>query len=392
MKSERMLKTIGISSVPEGWAWKRIDECFDIIKRRNDNNSENVLTISSLSGFVNQKERFSKVIAGENLKKYTLLRKGEFSYNKGNSKTFPCGCIFLLEDYEEAAVPNVYISFKSKNEISNRFYRYYFQNRLLDGQLKRLINTGVRNDGLLNINTDEFCSVYILVPSIKEQEKIAEIILSWDLAIEKQEQLIEKKKEFKKGLLQRLLSREVRFKEFKDEWISVKLKELAEIYQPKTITSSDLKTSGFPVYGANGVIGYYDKYNHEKEQIAITCRGSSCGTVNMTVKKAWITGNSMVVNVDNNNFINKLFMYYCCKNEDFSKIISGSGQPQITRNPLANYIISIPQNLEEQLKISGVLESADKEIELLEKELEALKLQKKGLMQRLLTGEVRVKV
>ena len=392
MKSKRMLKTIGISSVPKGWEWKRIDECFDIIKRKNDNNSENVLTISSLSGFVNQKERFSKVIAGENLKKYTLLRKGEFSYNKGNSKTFPCGCIFLLKDYEEAAIPNVYISFKGKENIYNEFYEYYFQNKLLDGQLRRLINTGVRNDGLLNINTNEFSEVYILVPPIEEQEKIAEILSTLDLAIDKQQQLLEKKKEFNKGLMQRLLSGEVRYKVFNEIWKTVKLKDIAEIYQPKTITSTELKDDGFPVYGANGVIGYYDEYNHQTKQIAITCRGSNCGNVNLTKEKSWITGNSMVVNVDNNEYVDKMFLYYYCKNTNFSKIISGSGQPQITRGPLANYAINIPEDLNEQKKIAEVLKTADKEMELLEKELEALKLQKKGLMQRLLTGEVRVKV
>lgn len=239
----------------------------------------------------------------------------------------------------------------------------------------------------------EFANSEILIPnSIEEQRRIVKIISTWDFAIEKQQQLLEKKKEFNKGLMQRFLRGEVRYKGFNEIWKTVKLKDIAEIYQPKTITSTELKDDGFPVYGANGVIGYYDEYNHQTKQIAITCRGSNCGNVNLTKEKSWITGNSMVVNVDNNEYVDKMFLYYCCKNTHFSKIISGSGQPQITRGPLANYAINIPEDLNEQKKIAEVLKTADKEIELLQKELEALKLQKKGLMQRLLTGEVRVKV
>lgn len=239
----------------------------------------------------------------------------------------------------------------------------------------------------------EFANSEILIPScIDEQKKIIKVLSTWDSAIGKQEQLVEKKQKFMQGLMQKLLSGKVRFGEFRNEWKVVKLGEIAEIYQPKTITSSELLNDGFLVYGANGIIGYYNKYNHETSQIAITCRGASCGTVNITAEKSWITGNAMVINVDNNEFINKLFLYYCCKNQNFAKIVSGSGQPQITRVPLSNYAIKIPSDVVEQNKIAEVLVTSDKEIVLLQKELEALKLQKKALMQRLLTGEVRVKL
>ncbi|MFR1377844.1 MAG: restriction endonuclease subunit S [Clostridium neonatale] len=407
IKSERLLKSIGRSTVPNGWKWKRIDECFDIIKRRNDNNCENVLTISSISGFVNQKERFSKVIAGENLKKYTLLRKGEFSYNKGNSKTFPCGCIFLLEDYEEAAIPNVYISFKNKDEISNKFYRYYFQNKLLDGQLKRLINTGVRNDGLLNINTDEFCGVYILVPPIKEQEKIAEILSTWDLAIEKQERLIEKKKELKKGLMQRLLSEEIRFNEYCDVWREYKLKDIGDI-----ITGGTPDTSIDKYYGDEYIWvtpsditdrKYIDKSARmlskeglskirkiKKDSLLITCI-ASIGK-NAVLRQDGGCNQQINALTTYNGFDVEFLYYLICYKENYIKMFAGKSATQIiNKDTLGSLKFKIP-SYNEQRKIAEILALTDKEIELLQKELEALKLQKKGLMQRLLTGEVRVKV
>lgn len=121
-------------------------------------------------GFVQQKDKFSRIIAGQNLKRYILLKKGEFAYNKGNSKTYPQGCVYMLEDFDEAAVPNVYFCFRPRNSgINGKFYKFYFENGLLNHQLQNVINTGVRNDGLLNLNPDDFFNIRIKVPSISEQ-------------------------------------------------------------------------------------------------------------------------------------------------------------------------------------------------------------------------------
>ena len=79
---------------------------------------------------------------------------------------------------------------------------------------------------------------------------------------------------------------------------NVYLSEIAQIYQPQTISSTELTEDGFLVYGANGIIGKYKDYNHETEQICITCRGNTCGMVNYTKPMSWITGNAMVINTD----------------------------------------------------------------------------------------------
>jgi type I restriction enzyme S subunit len=68
------------------------------------------------------------------------------------------------------------------------------------------------------------------------------------------------------------------------------------MYQPQTITTKDLIRNGdYPVYGANGVIGYYNKFNHEESQLLVTCRGATCGSVNISTPFSWINGNAMVV-------------------------------------------------------------------------------------------------
>ncbi len=172
-------------------------------------------------------------------------------------------------------------------------------------------------------------------------------------------------------------------------WEVVRLGDICEIYQPQTIPQSDFTKEGYNVYGANGIIGKYHSYNHEKEQIAIACRGNSCGAVNFTNPKSWITGNAMVINLDNSKNADKIFVYYVLLNSNLNYLVTGSGQPQITSN-IKNHSIKLP-TLAEQKKIAQVLSACDKEIELLKSKFQCLKTQKKGLMQRLLNGEVRVK-
>lgn len=181
----------------------------------------------------------------------------------------------------------------------------------------------------------------------------------------------------------------LRFAEFTDKWQEMRLGDICEIYQPQTIPQSDFTKEGYNVYGANGLIGKYHSYNHEKEQIAIACRGNSCGAVNFTNPKSWITGNAMVINLDNSKNADKIFVYYVLLNSNLNYLVTGSGQPQITSN-IKNHSIKLP-TLAEQKKIAQVLSACDKEIELLKSKFQCLKTQKKGLMQRLLNGEVRVK-
>lgn len=130
------------------------------------------------------------------------------------------------------------------------------------------------------------------------------------------------------------------------------MSEIADIYQPRTISSNDLTPDGYLVYGANGIIGKFKSFNHEKEQICITCRGNTCGTVNYTQPKAWITGNSMVINIDKNqDIVDKRFLYHYLSTFNFINIISGSGQPQIVRSPLKLIKVVLPVK-ERQMQIA----------------------------------------
>lgn len=134
------------------------------------------------------------------------------------------------------------------------------------------------------------------------------------------------------------------------KWEITSLGSITKLYQPKTITSSELKDEGaYKVFGANGVIGYYDQYNHEFEEVAITCRGATCGTVNFTEPKCWITGNAMVAQPLSDALLKK-YLYEALKYIDLSQSITGTAQPQITRENLSPVKIPLPPlDIQEQI-------------------------------------------
>lgn len=217
-----------------------------------------------------------------------------------------------------------------------------------------------------------------LLPDLKTQKKIVAILEKWDATIENLKQQILEEEKILKSLCKNVFDSGI--------FAEVKLADIAVLYQPKTIAESELQLSGYPVYGANGLIGYYDKYNHESSQIAITCRGSTCGTVNLVPGFSWITGNAMVVNIDDNENINQKYLYYFLKNINFKPFISGSGQPQIVKTSLSKMKIKVP-DLKEQLKIALILDAQDQKLSLLRQKLSNYESQRKYLLNRLLSGK-----
>ena len=115
--------------------------------------------------------------------------------------------------------------------------------------------------------------------------------------------------------------------------MKIKLIDICSPKQWKTIPTDELLDDGYPVYGANGLIGYSNVYNHKDSVIAITCRGASCGSVNITPPFSYVTGNAMCLDELKHN-IDINYLYYFLKNYNFKNIISGSAQPQITRQGL----------------------------------------------------------
>jgi type I restriction enzyme S subunit len=142
-------------------------------------------------------------------------------------------------------------------------------------------------------------------------------------------------------------------------WKTETLGDACEMYQPKTISGKEMVEDGaYPVYGANGVIGRYNQFNHEESQLLITCRGATCGSVNISAPQSWITGNAMVVRPKNGTIMIRFLEYLFRGGIDISKAITGAAQPQITRTNLNPLEISYPISVGEQQRIVGLLDEA----------------------------------
>ncbi|MDD2236182.1 MAG: restriction endonuclease subunit S [Kiritimatiellae bacterium] len=172
-----------------------------------------VLSITAATGFVSQKDKFSRIIAGKHLENYVLLKRGEFSYNKGNSYRYPQGCTYQLHEYDKGLVPSVFYSFRIDQKVMHdHFIKHFFLAGLHNEQLYRWVNTGVRNNGLLNLSATDFFNIRINSPVIAEQRAIAKVLTTADEEIVLLEAKHEQLKEQKKGLMQKLLTGEVRVK------------------------------------------------------------------------------------------------------------------------------------------------------------------------------------
>ena len=179
-------------------------------------------------------------------------------------------------------------------------------------------------------------------------------------------------------------------REIPERWEVSELGEIAELYQPKTISEKEMSSDGkYLVYGANGIVGRYDSYNHEYSVVAITCRGNSCGEINVTRPFSWITGNAMVVNPIN-KFVSIDYLFNTLKRSGIDKVITGSAQPQITRTNLAPLrVISPPDQLVTYYS-EKVSPSFEKRLAILD-EIETLQKLRDWLLPMLMNGQITVK-
>ncbi|CAG0986724.1 hypothetical protein METP3_02402 [Methanosarcinales archaeon] len=220
-----------------------------------------------------------------------------------------------------------------------------------------------------------------------EEKKIMEILSIWDKAIELKEKLIEEKKELKKGAEKLLITGDVRFFSFNNEWSEMRIKDFT-IQKPSMRLAGDLNETGlYPVYGASGIAGYDDIFDNDDEYVAIIKDGSGVGRVFLCEKKTSAIGTLTTIKSNSKSDIG--FVYLLMKNINYKKYITGNAIPHIYYKEYSKEHVKMP-SLEEQRKIAHFSKILNQYIQNLENELNQLKEQKKGLMQLLLTGIVRV--
>lgn len=193
---------------------KHLSEIFERVTTKNAEKNQNVITISAQRGFIKQTDFFNKIIASDILDHYTLVKKGDFCYNKSYSNGYEWGATKRLNDFEKAVVTTLYICFrlKDQNQNSGDFFEYYFESGILYKGLSKVANEGGRAHGLLNVTSSDFFNIKIGVPTFQEQNKIASILNVATNELNKYEQKLETLQVQKKGLMQQLLTGKTRVK------------------------------------------------------------------------------------------------------------------------------------------------------------------------------------
>ncbi len=188
------------------WEEKELGEVADRVIRKNKNfESKKPLTISGQLGLIDQTEYFSKSVSSKNLENYTLIKNGEFAYNKSYSNGYPLGAIKRLTRYDSGVLSSLYICFSIKSEMSKDFMEAYFDSTHWYREVSGIAVEGARNHGLLNISVNDFFTILIKYLSLEEQRKIGDFFIKLDRQIELEEQKLELLQQRKKALLKSML-------------------------------------------------------------------------------------------------------------------------------------------------------------------------------------------
>ncbi len=174
-------------------------------------------------------------------------------------------------------------------------------------------------------------------------------------------------------------------------WVWVRLGEVVNIVYGKDLSVKQFKTSGYPVYGANGVIGFYDKYLYEDEQVLISCRGAYSGKINFSPPKCFITHNSLILEINENFKSMKKFLYYILQSIDRSKLVTGTAQPQVTINNAKELEFPLPPLAEQHrivAKIEELFTKLDAGVVALKKAKEQIKRYRQAVLKYAFEGKL----
>ncbi|EGO8268663.1 hypothetical protein B6A11_09480 [Enterococcus faecalis] len=384
----------------------KLKEITERVKGNDGRMDLPTLTISAGQGWLNQKDRFSGNIAGKEQKNYTLLLKNELSYNHGNSKLAKYGAVFLLKTYEEALVPRVYHSFKSTKNSDPDFLEYIFATKKPDKELGKLVSSGARMDGLLNINYDDFSNIKINIPHVHEQKKISNLLRKIDNTITLHQRKLEQLKELKTAYLQVMFVSmktknnkvpKLRFADFGGEWDQRKSKELfipkSEKNQPNLPVLSVTQDSGVVYRDQVGIDIKYDSTtlkNYKvvnKNDFVISLR-SFQGGFELSDKKG-ITSPAYTIFVPKDiKLHDNLFWKTQFKTFQFIEALKTvtfgiRDGKSISFTEFGDLKLCFPKNKKEQQKIGKFFEELDYAISLHQNKLTQLKSLKKSYLQNM---------
>lgn len=398
--------------IPKEWHIVRFDSLFSRVTRKNDENNQNVLTISAQQGLISQIEYYNTLYASENKTGYTLLHRGDFSYNKSYSSGYAYGAIKRLDAYEKGIVSPLYLCFTPRQGVKSDFYLQYFEAGCFDREIYKIAQEGARNHGLLNVSTEDFFHSMLVFPPLEEQERITEILTQCDHVIELKEQKLDELKQLKKEFLRKMFpakgcdTPEIRFPGFTGAWEQRKLGELG------TITTGSTPSTSIPdYYSDDGIVWVTPtdicenitfesarKLSDLGQQVGrIVPKNTILVTCIASIGKNTMLGNTGSFNQQINGLTpneNECDPYFLLTESALwsakMKSSAAAGTMQIVNRTEFSELKTWLPSLIEQQAISDFFRQLDNLITLHQRELEETKTYKKTLAKLLLTGIVRV--
>ena len=390
-KKEERRPSIRFKGYTEPWEQRKLGEVSNRVKGNDGRMDLPTLTISAGQGWLDQKERFSGNIAGKEQKNYTLLTRGELSYNHGNSKLAKYGAVFQLNDFEEALVPKVYHSFKMVDGNSGLFIEYLFSTKLPDKELRKLISSGARMDGLLNITYNDFVTINLTIPRNKEEQiAIGSFFQELDQLITLQQRELDLMKEGKKTLLSKMFPKdgenfpEIRFPGFTDAWEQRKFKDLSSKGGKRNSSGNE-----YPVYSVSNQSGLIpqseqfegsrldtlDKNSYkivEPNDFVYNPARINVGSIAFNHLRESIIVSSLYVIFSLNRSVDNRFALQFIKSDDFIKEVrkntEGSVREYLFYENFSNIRLPLPPILSEQTAIGSFFQELDQLITLQQRE------------------------
>lgn len=377
------------------WNITNLGKISSVVEEKAGKNKYIPLSITSGIGLISQTEKFGKEISGNSYKNYIVIRKYDFAYNKSATKQFPEGFISMLDNYDIAAVPNsIFICFRiTDKQYYPNILNYLFYNNYHGYWLRKYIEVGGRAHGSLNFDTKHLWDIPIVLPSLEEQQKIADCLASIDELIDAEKRKLEALKKYKKALMQKLFPAEdasipeLRFEEFKDseEWENCNIGNdniFNVISPPKKIVQSNYMISGkYPIIDQSQE--YISGWTNDEEAIIhreyplIIFGDHTC--VFKLVKQSFAQGADGIKILEVNKKFYEEFIYYYLQN-----IPINSNEYKRHYSILKEFDIKFPDKKSgEQQKIADCLASIDSIIEIQVKKIDNLIKHKKALMQGL---------
>ena len=351
--------------------------------------------LSAGNGFIMQSEKYSRDNAGQSLKKYILLKQGELAYNHGASKAKQFGCCYELTE-PEARIPYVYHCFKINNHEYTPFIAMALNNAKMDKQLKRLVSSSVRMDGLLNISFEDYMSVTIHLPSPSEQKRIADFLQKIDERIAAQEELLASLKKYKRGLLNQIFSAISKGSQRR------KLRELVHVSGGKTpsmsnslywngdivwISSKDMKSSrisGSELKITNLALNEMTLY-HPGTLLLVARSGILKHSLPLAILEVDATINQDIKALQVHG-CNAFYLYYAILSQEDNIIRTlvktGTTVQSLMMDSFLNIEIPTP-NIDQQQSIIDKLAKLEKYVDVQGKELSLLSQMRNGLLQQL---------